>query len=505
MFRVTNRMKYNDTLINAFRQNQGMLQDQEQLATGKRINKPSDDPTGMAEVLQYRTLIGKDDQYSRVMESANSFLNTSDSTIGGVHDMLTSIKSLALQQANGTASAGTRQTVAISVDNAINQLIQYGNTRVGSRYIFSGQSSSSVAIDQNGNYVGSSKNMQAEINVGQVIPISVRASDFLAADMSPSLSGSTQLSSLNHGSGVPAGSFTITNRAGASATITITPSMTTMDSVINAINSSPLNVKASVSSDGYSLTLTDNNATPTSALTITDGGSGTAQALGISGSRNLSVFTGNDANPSVTGATKLSDLYNGAGLPLSPVTIVNGGSSATVTFNNATTVQDLLNSFNAAGGPLNISVGIDSTGRRLTINSTNPNTVAYAKDASNGHTADMLGVGGGRNAIPILQMLSKSLKANDVGGILGAIDLLGSTMDNANSVRGVVGSRANQVTNTQTAVDQSKYDYTTLKSQVEDADFIKVSSDLAMLQTAYQATLKASSSIVQPSLMDFLR
>ncbi|MBI5816295.1 MAG: flagellar hook-associated protein FlgL [Nitrospinae bacterium] len=509
MFRITNRMMYNSTLFNAFRNNAGMMAAQEQLSSGKRINRPSDDPIGMMEVLQFRTNIGKTDQYLRVMDNADSYLNTADSITGSAHDQLKSAKELALQQSGGVANAQTRINAATTIDAMIQQMIQYGNTRVGDRYIFSGQRSDQQAIDANGNYVGSQKDLRAEINVGTTIPISVKASEFLTADMSPAMSnvaGATTLASLNGGTGVPGGTFTITNRLGASAVVDTTAGpITDVNGLLAAINATGLNVTASLSADGSALVLTDNNANPIQALSITDGGAGTARALGIEGSRNTSVFTGTDLNPNVTGTTLLSSLYGGTGLPLDDIKLFNGGASATMSFAGATTVQDVLNAINAAGAGINLTASISASGNRLSITSTNPLTVAYATDTGSGKTADMLGVGGGRNIIPVLQMFSAALKANDTSAILGAVGLLDSTMENTNSVRGTVGARANQVVSTREAVDQSKYDNTKLKSQVEDADFLQAASELAMLQTAYQATLKSSSSIVQPSLLDFLR
>ena len=78
-------------------------------------------------------------------------------------------------------------------------------------------------------------------------------------------------------------------------------------------------------------------------------------------------------------------------------------------------------------------------------------------------------------------------------------------MENTSAVRGMVGARSNQVSAMRQTVDQSKYENTKLMSFAEDADFLKAASELSMLQTAYQATLKSSGSIIQPSLMDFLR
>ncbi|MBI4666863.1 MAG: flagellar hook-associated protein FlgL [Nitrospinae bacterium] len=509
MFRITNRMMYDSTLFHTFRNNQGMLAAQEQLSTGKRINRPSDDPVGMMEVLQFRTDIGKADQYLRVMDNADAYLGTADSTLGSVHDQLKVVKELAVQHAGAPmGTAENRITAATQVDNIIQQMIQYGNTRVGDRYIFSGQKSNNMAVDSNGNYLGSGKDLRAEINTNTIIPVSVRASEFLTTDMNPALSSAnngTLLASLNGGSGVPAGNFSITNRLGATATIT-TAAMTDLQDVIAAINGTGLNVTATISADGTALVLTDSNANPTQALSIIDGGSGTAQALGISGSRNTSVFTGDDLNPTISGNTLLSDLYGGTGLTLTNITLTNSASSATVTFTGAeTTVQNVLDAINAVGAGINVNAAIDAMGQKLNITSTNPATVANAFDTATGSTAEFLGIGGGQNVIPVLQRLSAALKANDTNGIMTSMALLDTTMANVNAVRGSVGARANQVVSTRDSVDQGKYENTKLKSFVEDADFLKAASDLAMLQTAYQATLKSSSSIVQPSLLDFLR
>ena len=729
MFRISNRMMYNNSLINAFRNNHGLLQAQEQLSSGKRINRPSDDPVGMMEVLQFRTDIGKADQYLGVMTNADSFLNSGDSVLGGVHDQLKTAKEQALAEAGGAATAETRASSAIMIDNMVRQMIQYGNSTVGSRYLFSGQRSELPAIDQNGAYVGSGKNMQAEINVGITVPISVKASDFLTADMNPAVSSAnngTLLSSLNGGSGVPAGSFNITDRAGNTVAVN-TSAMTDVQDVITAINGGGTNITASISSDGTALVLTDSTVPPvlpivvqsnatsqalgiagtrnTSVFTGTDmspavttntlisdlyggtgmalsnitinnagasatvsftgltlvfmvrqmiqygnstvgsrylfsgqrselpaidqngayvgsgknmqaeinvgitvpisvkasdfltadmnpavssanngtllsslnGGSGvpagsfnitdragntvavntsamtdvqdvitaingggtnitasissdgtalvltdstvppvlpivvqsnaTSQALGIAGTRNTSVFTGTDMSPAVTTNTLISDLYGGTGMALSNITINNAGASATVSFTGLTTVGQVISAINTAGAAVGngVSAVIDPVGGRLNLLSGSPATVSFAQEIGTGKTAELLGIGGGRNIIPVLKMFSSALKADDTAGILGAIGLLDTNMETASSVRGTIGARVNQVSATREAVDQTKFDNTKLKSSVEDTDFLKAVSELAMLQSAYQATLKSSASIIQPSLLDFVR
>ncbi len=509
MIRISNRMMYNNTLINAFRNNQGLLKAQEELSSGKRINRPSDDPVGMMEVLKFRTRIGKADQYLRVMGNAESVLDTADSTIGAVHDSLKRAKELALQQSGGLASAQTRLTAARDIDSIIEQVIQFGNTKIGAGYIFSGQSSNIAALDTNGGYQGARKDLLVEISEGLEIPISARASEFLSGDMNPAVSnanGATTLASLNSGTGVTAGSFSITDRSGTSATITVTAGMAStgdVEDVITAINASGLNITASISSDGTAIVLTDSTSPPLNALTVQS--NTTSTALGLAGARQTSVFKGDDIDPTVTGSTLLSSLYGGNGLTLNSISLNNAGSSATVTFSGSeTTVQNVIDAINTAGSGIGASVAINSSGRKLDISSSSSSSVALAIDIGSGKTAELLGIGGGRNVIPVLKAFSAALKADDTAGILGSIGLLNSSMDNVSSVRGSVGSRANQVVVTRETVDQSRFDSVKLKSFVEDADFLKSASELAMLQTAYQATLKSSAAIIQPSLLDFI-
>jgi flagellin-like hook-associated protein FlgL len=506
MFRITNRMMYNNTLYNTFRNNQGLLTAQDQLSSGKRINKPSDDPIGMMEVLKLRTVIGQKDQYLRVIGNADATLSAADSIIGQVHDELKTAKELAIQAANGTSDATTRATTAQRIDSMISQMIQYGNTRVGGNYIFAGATTDQPAIDANGAYGGSGKEWTATIMENVTVPVSAKASDFLTGDLDPAVTAATPLAALNNGAGVPAGTFTVTGRNGTVYGPVDTTAMTTVGQVVAAISALAPQLTAAISADGTALTITDATTAPTAPLTITDGGAGTATALGIVGSRSTSVFTGSDVNPSVVGGTQVADLFAGTGMNLDDFKVVNGGASATVTFSGAeVTVTDVINTVNAALAGVNATIAINASGRTLDITSTDPATVAYAIDVNNGRTADLLGVGGGRNALPTLRILSAALKANDTQAILGSIDLLDSVMKTSNAIRGSVGARANQVIQTRDTVEASKFDNTKTKSFIEDADYLQAASELAMLQTAYQATLKSSASILQPTLMDFVR
>lgn len=501
-FRITNQMMFNNSLVNIFRQNEDMLKFQEQLASGKRINQPSDDPLGMMEVLDLRSQKTANDQYLRNGTNITSRLNQADSLLDRSNSIAVRGKELALGQVGALSTAQSRATTAVEVDQLIQDAINVGNEKTGSRFLFGGLDTATAPVTSQGGYVGSSTRLKMNISSGNQVDVGVLASEFLTADLNPALNSSTSVADLHKGAGVGAGTFSITDRAGTAVNVTVSAG-DTIGNVINAINASGANVTAAISADGSGISITDNNATPIQNLTITDV-SGTAAAdLGIAGDRPIGSFTGDDLDPVVQTGTLLSSLLGGSGLTPGSISVVNGAASATVTFAGATTVGDLINAINASG--INVTAGIDSSGTRLTLASNSASTVAYAHDIGGGRTAENLGIGGGKNLILNLQRLSAALKANDTAGILGAIDNLGTGADTIQTLRGDVGARTNQVQQQQSTLEESQSNIDVETGQIEGADIPAAASNLALVQAAYQATLKTTASIIQPTLLDFLR
>lgn len=132
----------------------------------------------------------------------------------------------------------------------------------------------------------------------------------------------TQLSSLNAGRGIPSGTFQITNSQGQSAAVKITSSMSTVQDVINAINSSGLNVTAALNSTGDGIAVTD-NAGGTSALTITDTSGSAAASLDLAGA-SASTASGQNL---ITGSSKISIAVTAADTLSSLMTKINDSNA----------------------------------------------------------------------------------------------------------------------------------------------------------------------------------
>jgi flagellar hook-associated protein 3 FlgL len=68
--RVSSRMLAENIKLNLMQQTKQILQTERRLVTGKKINKPSDDPAGMNRVLEYRKSIDKIEQYDLNIKEA---------------------------------------------------------------------------------------------------------------------------------------------------------------------------------------------------------------------------------------------------------------------------------------------------------------------------------------------------------------------------------------------------------------------------------------------------
>ena len=115
-----------------------MVKLQEQLATGKRIRKPSDDPIDVANTMKLRTKQNQLKQYKRNIEDGLASMNIASSAMSSMNDILHRMKELAIQAANDTNTASDRQYIQKEVDQLFRQMMSLVNTQFKGDYIFNG-------------------------------------------------------------------------------------------------------------------------------------------------------------------------------------------------------------------------------------------------------------------------------------------------------------------------------------------------------------------------------
>lgn len=111
---------------------------QQQLATGLKVNQPSDDPDQISPILQLHSQIQQNQDIQTGLNTALTNVKTSESALSSNIDLLQSA-SVTASQATGTSqTAATRAVLAQSVQTLMEQMVANSNTTVSGRYVFSG-------------------------------------------------------------------------------------------------------------------------------------------------------------------------------------------------------------------------------------------------------------------------------------------------------------------------------------------------------------------------------
>ena len=148
--RVTNR-----SIFESIKYNLGTISDElnkanEVASTGKRINKLSDDPVGLTQSLSIQSSLANITQMQRNIDYGQSWLNSSESALTSVSNILSDTKALCVQMASGTVGADQRAAAAENVQNNLDEIVSLANTNVNGSYIFAGSKTDTVPFDQDG-------------------------------------------------------------------------------------------------------------------------------------------------------------------------------------------------------------------------------------------------------------------------------------------------------------------------------------------------------------------
>ncbi len=109
------------------------------IASERRINTPSDDPSGAASVLGTRSTLASIKQYTTNIGVSDLWLNDSGNAIQSIKETLDEIYAKTEQGATDTYSATQRQVIADEVRLLFQSIVQFGDTKIGDSYIFAGQ------------------------------------------------------------------------------------------------------------------------------------------------------------------------------------------------------------------------------------------------------------------------------------------------------------------------------------------------------------------------------
>ncbi|MGD8672600.1 MAG: flagellar hook-associated protein FlgL [Thiogranum sp.] len=163
--------------LQLFRQGVNAILDQQtrvaetqlQLASGKRINRPSDDPTGAAQILGLSESLKVTEQYQKNIEHARSRLELEDAALGSVGDALQRARELAVQGLNDTNGAQDRAAIAQEIRQLTDEVLGLANRKDGAgEFLFAGFQGQNAPFshDGSGNFSYAGDQGQRQLQVG---------------------------------------------------------------------------------------------------------------------------------------------------------------------------------------------------------------------------------------------------------------------------------------------------------------------------------------------------
>lgn len=449
--RVTNKMFHDQFLFDLQRNLSAMFKSNEQLSTGKRVNRPSDDPSAMARIVGYKATLSSITQYKRAIDSAKSALGAIDSSFSNLNDLMTRARELAVEGANATVDANSRLAIAKEISGLFESSKGIANTQVGNRYIFSGYMSNTPPVDANtGEFVGDSNVFQLDISQNVKVAINIPASELFTYKLAGtgsvlppySTTGGDPAGALV----TPAGPFTAATDQFASIGGSLTVSL------------GETRVTANLNAGPYTLT---------------------GMAAAVNASALNTVVTASVVN---TGSATVPDyrlvlapVQTGRASELVVSATPAGGDVGFSAFNSVS-VQKNINNYNYFTDPAN-----------LNYNSFNNN---YLNE---------------NNILRALSFLKESLEHNDAARIGKAIDYIANVSEKVYQLHAEVGSRLNKLDAESSYVADREDDTQVNLSHDQDTDIAKAVTDVQQRQTSLDSLRAVSQQMFSNSLFDFIK
>jgi len=122
-----------------------------QMATGKQILAPSDDPAAATRILDLNQAIDENTQFQRNADYATTRLSLEETVLTDVGNILQRIRELSVRANNASLSAGDRQAIAKEVRINLDGLVQLANSEdADGEYLFSGYKTGTQPFSDNG-------------------------------------------------------------------------------------------------------------------------------------------------------------------------------------------------------------------------------------------------------------------------------------------------------------------------------------------------------------------
>lgn len=504
--RVSQRSMFDNYISNMNNTLSKLMESNMQSSSQKQVNRPSDDPVGMARILNYRASLSTNKQYQKNVGQANSWLKLADAALLQVSTLLTRFKELAQQARTGTQTADNREQTSYEMRELFKQLITVANTESEGRHIFAGHKIEDPAYVMGLNVTAndpalSNTAFTVEGGADRAIVFQFLESGTIgvdALDYRYSEDGGATWKT-----GVLASNAAPVMLGGVRLTMTPGATVTTVDTANEheKDNGTWLYIRPTAiykGDDVHSKALTPERYGAANIMATADG----------SFSRDVMVRI--DQSGTLNGPISYSYSMDGGGSWVPAVASGTGGPVSLLVPGGFLTLAPSGGSALAEGDqfiirPRRASLEFEiSPGDYMSANNVGKDIFGGLFQAPGAARATAVYGGDARNMFEVLGRLIGYAEVNNQDGIAEALDELGTASKVVLAGAARVGARENRLEMVQGMLKAQEDDQKTHMSDIEDVSVGELVVQLAQRQLAYNSVLKSSSMIMQMNLTNFL-
>lgn len=172
--RISTQMMYQQNMRGITDSQSKWMSYGEQMSTGKRVNRPSDDPIAASQAVVLSQAQAQNSQYTLARSFASQRVGLEESVLGQVTTALQSAQDKIVYAGNGSLSDNDRSSIATDLQGIRDQLLNLANSTDGNgRYIFAGYKTDAPAFDQaTGKYDGGDTPIRQQVDSARNMQIS---------------------------------------------------------------------------------------------------------------------------------------------------------------------------------------------------------------------------------------------------------------------------------------------------------------------------------------------
>jgi len=273
MIRVATTTLFEQGVFNLQRGQADVFRTQEQIASGRRVNTPADDPVAAARSLEVEQSQAINEQYIRNSDSAQTALGATENALTSVTALLQDVRTLVVNAGDGALSGNELRSMAVELRGRYEELLGLANITDGNgQYLFSGYQGHTRPFAEGApgsvTYLGDQGVRLVQISASRQVAISEAGSDVFQMIKNGNGTFVTAAPATNTGTGVVSPG-TVTNPAAWNAAgnprdftvvfhvdSTVYPPVTTYD-IVDNVNNVSLTTGAAPAAGPYLRTYTD--------------------------------------------------------------------------------------------------------------------------------------------------------------------------------------------------------------------------------------------------------